>query len=353
MFNLVDRAVSSGVVSPSKKSEPSGTTNLLDLPTEVISKIFEWLPFGTRRNVLPLVCRRFQDIVREQDMNTAVYIPDSSVQGGLTQRDLLRLFAGHRRRTVSSIVIEGGGGNDAWTGCSNVAGVILSIDLEDLRCFVMDGEFPFWNELQFVEAARGGRLRSLNHLALLLSDPLQCADLLDWVMPKLHTLELFVGADSDLFFAEPNTPRPFENMGKLQRVSIVWHSNVKPDHGDYHLCRFVDAVIPPSVNELYLNSLQPCEFSVHGFRSRFPNISLFGIKLSMITIGNEREIARDILFTFPNLARLIVRLPRQSPDNVANDLGCNLQRELGAAWTYRVTESVQEGRVFKSVEFDG
>jgi hypothetical protein len=107
-------------------------------------------------------------------------------------------------------------------------------------------------------------------------------------------------------------------------------------------------VIPPSVNELFVNTVQIFDFNVHGFLSEFPNVTCFGIPMSLLVSGGPQLTARDLLLTFPNLRRFFVLdIPRlQSADDFGNGFGARLLRALGVGWSSRLTHSRGE-----SVEF--
>jgi hypothetical protein len=137
-------------------------------------------------------------------------------------------------------------------------------------------------------------------------------------------------------------------MSRLERVSFVWYSNIRPDLGELPFCRFIDAVIPPSVNEVFVNTVQIFDFNIHGILSEFPNVTCFGIPMSLLVSGGPQLTARDLLLTFPNLRRFFVLdIPRlQSADDFGNGFGARLLRALGVGWSSRLTHSRGE-----SVEF--
>jgi hypothetical protein len=223
-----------------------------------------------------------------------------------------------------------------------VGGVLASIEFEKLESFVMEGEFPYWDEEMFLEAARNGRLRNLSHLVLLQSGPFRCEDLLRWNMPRLTTVELFVGEDHADFLSRPNIPKPFENMPQLERVSLVWYSNTLGQLGEVPFTRFVDAAITDSVTELFLHTVQVYEFTIHGLRSQFPNMRRFGIGMMMLMVGGPDLVARDLVRVFPNLTNLVVlEISRHTVAMFEMGFGGRLRRALGDGWSYRVTDSFE------------
>jgi hypothetical protein len=100
---------------------------ILDLPDEILLEVIGYLPYGTRRNVLPLVCQMFSDVVCDLDHTVRVFIHNGAGSGGLTTPDHLRTFSGHRRTTVRSISLRAEDlqfKSRAW-GFFNVPGVIM------------------------------------------------------------------------------------------------------------------------------------------------------------------------------------------------------------------------------------
>jgi F-box-like len=317
--------------------EENVLAGILDLPNELLLRIFQYLPYGTRRHVLPLVCNRFNEIVRDLDHNVEVRVFDGSELGGLTTRDLLRTFSGHRRVTVKSIHVEGQRCASFWL-FRNSGGVLLSLSWENLKLFNMTGFFRYWDLGLFVAAAREGRLRTVEHVVLQLGWSFNCEDLLGWDLPYLRSLEVETGLGHRRFFELPGLP--FHAMERLRRVKIFWIPMTQSVGSDKPFSRFLSLVIPSWVSELFVDTCQNCDFALWSL-SCFPNVTSFGISFSMLSSHPKQTIASDLLQAFPNLDKLIVHsIPVLPINTFANRLGDVILNGLKGGWRFVVTKTV-------------
>jgi hypothetical protein len=324
------------------KETPRERLELNDLPNEILVKIISFLPLGTRRHVLPFVSPRFHDIVRDLDQNVTIHVHEGPEIGGLTERDLRRMMAGHRRTTVSSVYIYGDKLRFTWDFL-NAGGVLSTVQWANLKCFSMTGEFPVFDSNIFVDAARAGYLWTLEQLVLRLETwPVPCTALGRWDMPGLRYLELETGVDYRAFLARPE-PRlgPFNHMSRLERLKLVWSPDILYSRvGEVPFARFVNAVLPPSVTELTVETQQLGDFCLTGISGSFPKVRLFRIKFAMLLATQSARNGHELLRVFPDLRELVVYgIPNIDATEFTDFYADMILRGLRRAWSFEVTES--------------
>jgi hypothetical protein len=311
----------------------------------------DFIPFGARQNVLPLVSQRFNDVLQDLARGEGIYIRDGSEVGGLTTRDLLRTFSDERRRAVRWITLCSEGDGGVW-GFSNVARVILSLEWPNIRHLTLDGTFLHSSDAAFVQAAREGRLANLRHLVLHASTPLGCWDLLDWDMKFLQSLDVEVHAEY-LFGANPmDDYSPFGRMQFLSRVKFYWDGGSFQWNDEMPLfSRFLSLVITPSVTDLTVDTHDYSDLSLDSLPV-FPGITVFGASYSWIASKPSDELARGLVQAFPNVVEFRVDFVFGFPeDAMPRDFLYEIERELGEGWSFAVTRtSVEEDQTVRVLE---
>jgi hypothetical protein len=323
------------------KETPKKPPNVDDLPPEILAMIFEYVPLGTRRHVLPLVCSKFHDVVRDLDSNVTIHVHEGPHIAGLTERDLCRMMSGHRRRTVSSVYIYGHTKTLPWY-FKNAGNVLATVPWVNLKCFSMTGEFPVFDQAIFLDAARRGRFRPLERLVLRLHPwPLSCTVLRRWDLPELRSLELETGFHYRAFLShQGRRPGPFDHMSRLVRLKLVWSPDIQFSRvGELPFARFVDAILPPSVTELTVETDNVGDFCLTGISGPFPNVRLFRVQYVVLLATELARIAFHLLRAFPSLQELVVY---GIFDIAATDFQGRfadvILRDLGN-WSFEVTES--------------
>jgi hypothetical protein len=304
--------------------------------------IFEYVPLCTRRHVLPLVCPKFHDVIRDLDSNVTIHVHEGPNIGGLTELDLRRMMSGHRRETVSSVYIYGHRLTNSWDFL-NAGGVLATVRWVNLKCFSMTGEFPVFDSATIVAAARRGFLRPLERLVLRIQPrPVPCTALRGWNMYKLRSLELETGVGYRAFLNNPEPrPGPFDHMSELVRLKLVWSPDIPyPAYGESPFARFVDAVLPPSVTELTVETDYVGHFSLTRISGPFPNVRLFRVQFVVLLATELARIAFHLLRAFPSLQELVVyEIPDLSDTVFEGHYADVILRDLGN-WSYEVTKSI-------------
>jgi hypothetical protein len=328
-----------GISTTAAKKPPNG------LPDKVLAKIFSYLPLGTRQNVLPFVCPRFHDFIRDFDQIKTIHVHEGAVISGLTERDLRRMVEGHRSMTVTSVYVYGDKIRHKWDFL-DAGGVLATVWWKNVESFTMTGKFPVFDSKHISRAARLGFLRTLKRLVLRLETwPVPCTGLKDWDMPNLRSLELETGPNHRAFLRNPG-PGPFNHM-RLKRLKLGW----APDEYwrdcelPFSFSRFVNAVLPPSVTELTLTTNQHGNFSLRGISGRFPNVKLLRVDfLMLMTIKERPRIAHELLRVFCDLWELVLTwVPNLDVWEFAACFGDVFLHEVGTAWSCETVSMEVDG----------
>jgi F-box-like len=196
---------------------------LLDLPVEILANIFSHLDFGTIQNVLPFVCRRFEEIARDAVFNTEFQISCETVNEGLQQSELELVC--RRKRHITMMRIKGDRLPNAWT-TQHIPRVIFDLAAkkhwENLTHFSVDGRFKADVEEMLVDVLRSGSMRNLQHLRVILQHPLSCHSLTHWDTPNLKTIQYRSGLDYWEFVPKNYFDALFCAPEKVTHFTLDW-----------------------------------------------------------------------------------------------------------------------------------
>jgi hypothetical protein len=225
----------------------------------------------------------------------------------------------------------------------NAGGVLATVPWVNLKLFSMTGAFPVFDSATFVAAARGGFLRPLERLVLRLQTrSVPCTALGGWDMSELRSLELETGVDYHAFLNNPEPrPGPFDHMSQLERLKLVWSPETQYSayDGDVPFASFVDAILPPSVTELTVETDYMGDFRLTAISGPFPNVRLFRIQFVVLLATQLASIPFHLLRVFPSLQELVVyQIPNIAATDFYGHYADMILRGLGN-WSYEVTES--------------
>jgi hypothetical protein len=129
-------------------------------------------------------------------------------------------------------------------------------------------------------------------------------------------------------------------MSRLVRLKLVWSPDIQFSRvGELPFARFVDAILPPSVTELTVETDNVGDFCLTGISGPFPNVRLFRVQYVVLLATELARIAFHLLRAFPSLQELVVY---GIFDIAATDFQGRfadvILRDLGN-WSFEVTES--------------
>ncbi len=230
------------------------------LPCETLLHIFSFLPLGTVINILPYVCKRFNDVARDASHDTAMRLT-SQMPGGFSTDDL-RALCRLKSKTCTSLTMTDG---LPMSDDTEMPRVLLSFHWMKLTSLTFKGDMAGWDEKALVHALRSGAVASLTHLFLNQYQALKCCNLTGWATPNLSSLTVNTGKRYGEFLRRAPFPRPFDKM-KLTYLSISWWGQEVSSDFDWSdvenedpafsspFRSFVIAVLPLSVTSLHLRS---------------------------------------------------------------------------------------------------